>query len=92
MVKDFKIGDFCYKIPDSEEVAKYNPEGERVFIFNGVITGDGYGMLLGWHGGQIRKSTGFRNFMWGGDARLATDEEIDEFMHKCNNQEKIYPY
>lgn len=92
MTKEFNIGDFLYGIPSSEVSARYNPEGQRVFIYNGVTNGDGYGMMLGWHEGRIVKSTGYRNFMWGGDARLATDEEKDEFIRKCNNQDLIKPY
>ena len=92
MANNFKAGDFCYGIPSSETSAKYHPEGQRVFIFNGVITGDGYGMLLGWYYGRIVKSTGLRNFMWGGDARLATEDEIEEFIRKCSIQQTIYPY
>lgn len=92
MEKEFHIGDFLYGIPSNEVSAKYNPEGERVFIYNGVINGDGYGMLLGWNDGKIKKSTGLRNFMWGGKARLATDDEIREFMIKFSEQEKLYYY
>lgn len=56
-MEPFKQGDFLYGIPSSEESAKYNPEGERVFIFTGVITGDGYGKLIGWHDHKICKSS-----------------------------------
>lgn len=50
---EYKIGEFLYGIPDSEESAKYNPENQRVFIHNGYKNGDGYGKLIGWNDGEI---------------------------------------
>lgn len=88
----YNIGDFLYKIPSNEESEAYNPIGERVFVFNGCINGDGYGMTIGWNDGKIKKSTGFKNFMWSGEVRKATDEEIHEFMAKLMNQDIIKPY
>lgn len=89
---EFEIGEFLYGIPDSEECAKYNPENQRVFIHNGYINGDGYGMLLGWHDGKIVKSTGWRNFCWGAFVRKATEEEIESFMKALMQQEIIKYY
>lgn len=89
---EFEIGEFLYGIPDSEESAKYNPENQRVFIHNGYINGDGYGMLLGWHEGKIVKSTGWRNFCWGASARKASEEEIESFMQALMQQEIIKRY
>lgn len=89
---EYRIGEFLYGIPSSEESAKYNPECQRVFIHNGYENGDGYGILLGWHDGEIKRSTGWKNFMWGGDVREATAEEIDGFMKELMNQETIRPY
>lgn len=91
-MKQFKQGDFLYGIPSSEESAKYHPEGERVFIFTGHITGDGYGILIGWHDHKICKSFGWKNFMWGGDARKATDEEVEDFIRKVMYSEPIKNY
>lgn len=90
--KKYKAGDFLYKIPDSLESMVYNPENERVFIYNGQITGDGYGMLIGWHDGQIVKSTGFANFCWGANVRYATKDEIHKFMIKLMSQDTIKNY
>lgn len=84
-----KIGDFLYGIPSNEESAKYNPEDERVFIYNGRKSGDGWGKLIGFENHKIVKSTEWNNFMWGGDIRKATDVEIDNFMKKIMYQEKI---
>lgn len=89
---DYPKGSFLYAIPSNEEVAKYNPEGERVFIHTGYVTGDGYGILIGWHGHKLCHSTEHGNFQWGGDVRPATEEEIDEFMTKLMHQETIGPY
>lgn len=90
--KFYKAGDFLYGIPSNEEVASYHPENQRVFIYNGTITGDGYGMMLGWHDGKICKSTGINNFMWGGDVRYATTDEIEQFIESFTNQENIKNY
>lgn len=89
---EYNIGEFLYGIPSSEESAKYNPEDQRVFIHNGYKNGDGYGKLIGWNNGIIKKSTGFGNFMWGGQVRRATEKEIEEFMDKLMNQETICSY
>lgn len=88
---EFKIGEFLYGIPDAESV-KYNPEGQRVFIHNGYINGDGYGILVGWHDGEIKKSTGWKNFCWGGAVRMVTDKEIEQFMTQLMNQDIIKEY
>lgn len=53
---EYQIGEFLYGIPD-EESAKYHPEDQRVFIHNGYVDGDGYGKLIGWNDGKIKKST-----------------------------------
>ena len=86
---DAKIGDFLYGIPSSEESAKYHPEDERVFIYNGHISGDGWGMLIGFEDHKIVKSTGWNNFMWGGDVRPATETEVIQFMNRVMYQDKI---
>ena len=54
---EFKIGEFLYKIPSSEESEKYNPVNQRVFIHNGYVDGDGYGVLIGWFDGKLQKSS-----------------------------------
>ena len=85
---EYNIGQFLYGIPNSEESAKYHPENQRVFIYNGYVNGDGYGMLIGWEDGKLVKSTEWNNFMWGGKVRPATDEEIEEFMKSLMYQMK----
>lgn len=89
---EFEIGEFLYGIPSDEECAKYNPEEKRVFIHNGYINGDGYGILVGWNDGEIKKSTGWSNFCWGANVRKATNEEKEEFMKALMNQESIRHY
>jgi len=75
-------GAFLYGIPHNEEAAKYHPENQRVFIYDGHTTADGYGKLIGWEDGKLKHSTGIGNWCWGGDVRLATKEEIDQFMRE----------
>lgn len=88
----YKVGEFLYGIPGSDESAIYHPEGQRVFIHDGYICGDGYGKLVGWNDGKIKKSTGHGNFCWGGDVRKASDEEIKEFMSALMSQETVKNY
>lgn len=89
---EYKIGEFLYGIPSDEESAKYNPENQRVFIHTGYIDGDGYGKLIGWNDGKIKKSTGWNNWCWGDSVRKATDEEIEQFMNQLMNQDVIKYY
>ena len=89
---EFEIGEFLYGIPSSEESTKYNPEDQRVFIHNGYVNGDGYGILIGWSDGVIKKSTGWRNFCWGENVRKATNEEKEQFMRALMNQDIIKYY
>lgn len=89
---EYKIGEFLYGITDSEESAKYHPENQRVFIHNGYKNGDGYGKLIGWNDGEIKKSTGWGNFCWGGDVRKATDKEKEDFIRALMSQEIIKNY
>ena len=92
MVKsEYSIGEFLYGITDKED-DKYHPEGQRVFIHNGYISGDGYGELIGWNDGVIKKSTGWGNFCWGGKVRKATDEEREQFMRALMLQNTIKNY
>lgn len=89
---EYKIGEFLYGIQSDEESAKYHPENQRVFIHTGYINGDGYGKLIGWNDGKIKKSTGWNNWCWGGSVRKATDEEIEQFMNQLMNQDVIKYY
>lgn len=88
----YKVGEFLYGIPGEDESAIYHPEGQRVFIHDGYICGDGYGKLVGWNDGKIKKSTGHGNFCWGGEVRKASDEEIEEFMSALMSQETVKNY
>ena len=64
----------------------------RDLIFSGFKNGDGYGKLIGFHDHKICKSSGWRNFMWGGDVRKATPDEVTTFMNKIFNSEPIKNY
>ena len=82
----YKAGDFLYKL-DDKGITK---ESQRVFIYTGYTTGDGYGVLIGFDSdGKLRKSTGYANYQYGNDVRLATEEEIKSFINEIFNYQ--YP-
>ena len=82
--EEFKVGTYLYKLSHPED--DYLPEGgKRVFIHDGRIDGDGYGVMLGFTSEEeLCKSSGFGNFCYGGDVRLATDEEIELFIKEVH--------
>ena len=86
----YKAGDFLYKLGDKG----IKKESQRVFIYTGVTTGDGYGVLIGFDSdGKLRKSTGYGNCQYGNDVRLATEEEIKAFIIEVfNYQDSIREY
>ena len=86
----YKAGDFLYKLGDKG----INKESQRVFIYTGNTTGDGYGVLIGFDSdGKLRKSTGYGNYQYGNGVRLATEEEIKEFIIEVfNYQDPIREY
>ncbi len=78
----YKAGDFLYKLGDKG----IKKESQRVFIYTGYITADGYGVLIGFDSdGKLRKSSGYANYQYGNDVRLATEEEIKSFMNEVFN-------
>lgn len=82
----YKAGDFLYKLGDKG----IKSEEHRVFIHTGYVTGDGYGVLIGFDSdGKLRKSTGYANYQYGGDVRLATEDEIKRFINSVFNYQ--YP-
>ena len=78
----YKAGDFLYKLGDKG----IKKESQRVFIYTGQLNADGYGVLLGFDSdGKLRKSTGYGNYQYGNDVRLATEEEIKAFIIEVFN-------
>ena len=78
----YKAGDFLYKLGDK----CIKKESQRVFIYTGQLNADGYGVLLGFDSdGKLRKSTGYGNYQYGNDVRLATEEEIKAFIIEVFN-------
>lgn len=78
----YKAGDFLYKLGDKG----IKKESQRVFIYTGQLNADGYGVLLGFDSdGKLRKSTGYGNYQYGNDVRLATEEEIKLFINEVFN-------
>ena len=86
----YKAGNFLYKLGDKG----IKKESHRVFIYTGYTTGDGYGVLIGFDSdGKLRKSTGYGNYQYGYDVRLATEEEIKAFIIEVfNYQDPIREY
>lgn len=76
-------------------VSESETGNKNVFIFNGTITGDGYGCVLGMLDNDkqnIAHSSGYRNWCKGGPVRKATEEEIKMFFNKIHNQDVIKQY
>lgn len=82
--KQFKPGTYLYKLSHPKD--DHLPEGgKRVFIHDGYITGDGYGVMLGFTANcELCKSSGYGNYCYGGNVRLATDEEIELFVKEVH--------
>ena len=65
----------------------------KVFIHDGFINADGYGVIIGEDSdGIIQKSNGIGNFMNGGCRREATPQEVMEFFAKVRKTQKIINY
>jgi hypothetical protein len=65
----------------------------HVFIHNGYITGDGYGVLIGETcEGKIERSSGFENFCKYPIRGVATEREAFSFMCKVMSTEIINHY
>ena len=65
----------------------------KVFIHDGFVNADGYGVIIGEDSdGIIRKSNGIGNFMKGSIKCVATKEQISEFFAKVRKTQKIINY
>lgn len=65
----------------------------KVFIHDGFINADGYGVIIGEDSdGMIQKSNGVGNWMKEGVNREATREEIQNFFAKVRKTQKIINY
>jgi len=86
----YKSGFFLYELDNLYE----RKDSHRVFIYTGQLNADGWGVLIGWDSdGKLRKSTGYGNFQYGGDVRLATQEEVEAFIWDVfNYQNPIREY
>ena len=85
---EFNAGDFLYKEGGLGFGNIENSIAERVFITDGTVDGDGYGVMLGFSGGKLLKSTGYGNYCYGGPVRKATEDEIKEFILSVHNFDK----
>lgn len=86
---EFKTGTYLYKL--SHPADDHLPEGgKRVFIHDGYVDGDGYGVMLGFvsSNSELCKSSGYGNYCYGGDVRPATNEEIDLFVEEVHYYQK----
>ena len=73
-----------------------------VFMHNGWKSGDGLGVVMMWRKDKLKKpdsrthriewSTGMNNFMYGGEVRLSTAPEIEDFVRDLiyEGDSKIY--
>lgn len=65
----------------------------KVFIHDGFINADGYGVLIGEDSdGMIQKSNGIGNWMKDGVYREATQQEVRDFFTKVRKTQKIINY
>lgn len=65
----------------------------KVFIHNGFINADGYGVIIGEDSdGMIQKSNGIGNWMKKSCWREATSQEVSEFFAKVRKTQKIINY
>jgi hypothetical protein len=66
----------------------------NVFITDGTVNGDGYGVLIGeeGHTGNILSSTGFGNWCKWPIQGPASEEQIQQFIAKIHNTETIKKY
>jgi hypothetical protein len=65
----------------------------KVFIHDGYVGGDGYGVLIGeTSGGEIQRASDFGNFCKYPIRGEATEDEIKAFMHKVMYVEQIKHY
>ena len=65
----------------------------KVFIHDGFVNADGYGVIIGEDSdGIIRKSNCIENFMKGSIKCVATKEQISEFFAKVRKTQKIINY
>ena len=65
----------------------------RVFIHDGFVNADGYGVIIGEDSdGMIQKSSGIGNWMKEGCCRKATSQEVSEFFAKVRKTQKIINY
>ena len=65
----------------------------KVFIHDGFVNADGYGVIIGENSdGIIQKSNGIGNFMKGVCLREATSQEVSKFFDKVRKTQKIINY
>ena len=65
----------------------------KVFIHDGFINADGYGVIIGEDSdGIIQKSNGIGHFMIWPIKGVATKEQISEFFDKVRKTQKIINY
>lgn len=82
---NLKAGDILTgTVEDSNELGE-------IFIYSGVNSPDGYGILIGWNrfNNIIEKTSGNGNCQWGGDVRESTEYEVRFLFNKIMIQETI---
>lgn len=83
---EFEIGEFLVTESDSKSPG-------RVFIHNGYIDGDGYGVVIGeTEDGIIERASGWGNYCKGCKVRRATDSEKEHLIRCIMSSDKINFY
>lgn len=58
------------------EIGQYLFDGQHAFIHDGYINADGYGVVIGYVGHELRKNSGYGNWQKDCEVRPATEVEI----------------
>ena len=62
------------------EFGQYLFDGEHAFIHDGYVYADGYGVVIGYLGNELRKNSGYDNWQKTGNIRPAKEIEINRLL------------
>ena len=62
------------------EIGQYLFDGEHAFIHDGYVNADGYGVVIGYCGNELRKNSGYNNWQKTGNIRPAKGVEIKRLL------------
>lgn len=82
---EYNAGTYLYKLGKKGNLSA----NKKVFIHDGILSGDGYGVVLGFTSdNELCTSSGYGNYCYGNDVRLATGAEIEEFIRQVQIYDK----